>query len=526
MKNFMILVRVLMIWGILSVISCDDKSSEPDLTTPAVEITSPCQGAIVSGIVTITASVTSRLAVQNVVFLVDNDTLAVITEAPYIATWNTETGQNYFHELQCRAKFESGDDIASEIIFVEVKNLLFKAHFNYDWMMPYEGTGIIFISDPAGNLLAESECAGNANIEFEQSPQMPVIPETISVTTIRNKDGNLSLITYLEVPKGSEWTFKRESDIQDNNYQVTFNFNNIPENDGYIISSQWNYHSFHTLSLHSPYNFNFAETPMDFFLQLNTLESGKKYLWIENVTPGNSEVDLSSLIPMTEQLIFLGDLPDWAIVNLCGFPENGSHYSGKYKIDWESFEEGTDVQATIHIPAADFSDYKTEIKVMVQASIWLEYLTQTVYGDIPSSFSRIDAEFDIVNVAPDNFEIQTTGIYDEIFVKWQGWDAISSWQAYSPSYLTAFSLPKLPELIYQDFPDIDEAYLEWFDISLIEYPQLNSYEEILDARFKSPELFFNTINEFRTRTKDTSINIQDRQNAQFDPVVKALLIDN
>lgn len=56
---------------------------------PTVELTSPANGDVVSGSVSITASATDDMGVQQVEFIADGQTIDIATTAPYSTIWNT-----------------------------------------------------------------------------------------------------------------------------------------------------------------------------------------------------------------------------------------------------------------------------------------------------------------------------------------------------------------------------------------------------------------------------------------------------
>src|SRR5206468_827181 len=77
----------------------------PDTTPPTVAITSPSEGATVSGAVTVAASASDNVGVAGVQFFVDGAPLgAEDTTAPYAAAWDTTTASNGSHTLTAVAR--------------------------------------------------------------------------------------------------------------------------------------------------------------------------------------------------------------------------------------------------------------------------------------------------------------------------------------------------------------------------------------------------------------------------------------
>ena len=89
-------------------------------TTPNVSITTPTQGAVVSGTSPIRAAVTTHGAsVTNIQFLVDGTQIALDDAPPYSASWNTTTLGNGAHTVSAIALDEEGNSAtASQTVIV------------------------------------------------------------------------------------------------------------------------------------------------------------------------------------------------------------------------------------------------------------------------------------------------------------------------------------------------------------------------------------------------------------------------
>ena len=92
-----------------------------DKTAPAVNITSPTDGATISGTIPVTANATDNIAVIGVQFLLDGVNLGTeVTTAPYSISWNTATATNGAHILTVRARDAAGNTTISSPINVTV----------------------------------------------------------------------------------------------------------------------------------------------------------------------------------------------------------------------------------------------------------------------------------------------------------------------------------------------------------------------------------------------------------------------
>ena len=498
-----IIFIVVLILGSLFILSCDSSSSDIDITVLEIEISYPSNEMQLSGVVTIIATVSDRRNIGEVVFYVDGDSLAAVSEAPFEAEWDTETEENDIHVLQCKAIDSSGNEALSNTVNVMVKNLLFTANFTNDWLAPEDEEGLLFISDLEGNLLDEASWSGNAVVEFEQSPSMEMIPDMISVTTIYSKpNGDVYLTTNLGIPTGSYWTLKGYPYHKNELDQIEFDFQNVPDHHGYIISSQWNRRYSYLGLPQYPYTFDVYENPADIYFMLNTINSGVQYLWLNNAVTGNYQVDFANLNPTSSKNIDFQESSGSFSKYLYGYTNSVSFYTGNYLIDYDYGHSLVGTTVDVHYPPSYFTDYKTILSLYDSEDSNDSYY-QLTYGDIPDLFTKIDADFSFVNVSQDNYQIETIGTYDEIGTRWRigDYDPYIGWIVYGPPDITQYSLPTLPGLASQYNPNIDNGSFTLNYSFLSDYPQLSSYYEMMDILFNSPDYMFDIVNIDRNRRK-------------------------
>ncbi len=93
-----------------------------DATPPTTSITSPANGATVSGTVTVSANASDNVGVSRVELLVDGSLAGTDTSSPYSFAWNTTTASNGGHSLQTRAYDAAGNAGSSAVVSVTVSN--------------------------------------------------------------------------------------------------------------------------------------------------------------------------------------------------------------------------------------------------------------------------------------------------------------------------------------------------------------------------------------------------------------------
>src|SRR5207245_33 len=94
----------------------------PDMEPPAVTLTAPTGGTIVSNSVLVSATATDNVGVVGVRFQVDGANLgAEVFSPPYTATWNTRNAANGTHTVRAIAR-DLADNSASSSASVTVSN--------------------------------------------------------------------------------------------------------------------------------------------------------------------------------------------------------------------------------------------------------------------------------------------------------------------------------------------------------------------------------------------------------------------
>lgn len=86
-----------------------------DLTAPTISITSPSNGATVSGTVNVTVNATDNVAVSTVSLSVDNIIVASSSSSPFTMSWNSATVTNGTHTIKVIANDAAGNTSSSSV---------------------------------------------------------------------------------------------------------------------------------------------------------------------------------------------------------------------------------------------------------------------------------------------------------------------------------------------------------------------------------------------------------------------------
>lgn len=100
----------------------DSGGGSSDTTAPSVSISSPADGAVVSGTTLVTANASDDVGVAKVEFYLDGALTATDTSAPYEWSWNTTSASDGGHSLTARASDAAGNTSTSSAVDVTVSN--------------------------------------------------------------------------------------------------------------------------------------------------------------------------------------------------------------------------------------------------------------------------------------------------------------------------------------------------------------------------------------------------------------------
>ncbi len=94
----------------------------PDTIAPQAALTSPIDGATVSGTVNISANASDNVGVTKVEFLVNGNVASTVTATPYAYTWDTTAVSNSIYKLSVKAYDAAGNVGTNPSIAVTVNN--------------------------------------------------------------------------------------------------------------------------------------------------------------------------------------------------------------------------------------------------------------------------------------------------------------------------------------------------------------------------------------------------------------------
>ncbi|NQV37288.1 MAG: hypothetical protein HQ509_04675 [Candidatus Marinimicrobia bacterium] len=377
----------------------------------------------------------------------------------------------------------------------------FVANFTDDWLSE-DAEGFIVISDINGQTLNATTWSGNTRIEFD-----PISDSRIIVTTgTRDEYSNTVYMTSNCYVKPGEWTWKGILQTEYLGY-VTLNLINIPNG---LIDGKFSgiYQTIGINEYSSSVLFPLYGENEYLYLSCVLQDESEAYLLVESIVPGSTvTVDLNNLADPTNSETNFHQSTNQFYVRYAGYHVPGQYYNGSYPID--SHEEyGTENADGIGFNhAVETTHYFFEFIDFDSPNHWTgDYWSFYHYGPIPSSTSKINADFSIINSQPDSFQIDITGTVDNVLSNWVwggygGYNQVK-WRVFTNPNFTNLALPRMPDsiAISFDLPYSIEFQLE--NVQIMDYPDLTNHEEVLETLFQSEDYFFNIATDgVRIRTK-------------------------
>jgi hypothetical protein len=498
-----VLIALVLSAGVTILAGCgNDNSTKPDTTAPTVSISSPSPGSVVRDSVLIVATASDDQGLAGVDFYVDDDSVGTDTKKPYQWVWHLEGETFGAHDLKCRARDKASHETMSDEITVTISGVIFTANITSNWWHDGAETGLLFISGTDGSLLAELTWDTSGSYGVTAMQGVTVVPGTIQVTVVtRDASGeHVSVVTSRGVAPAT-WTWRgREQPPLGTPAPITLNFNNNPNQIGYVVSSPWaDQHDF-TVGLPNQLDFLLHDNSNDIFVMYGTGQGAGRYKWFTGVTTGSGQyaADLAGATAATKKSITLPSGNSAHAARLYGFPESGNHHAGVYLLS-TSGATSSATQAALYFPSG-LTDFMSRIGVEAAAGdkYWREIRTGSM-TELAASFAVNNGDLDYAHEDPDNFSAAITGDIEQLRTCWQATGGASTyrWFIYSAPDDKTYALPALPASFATLFGDvaIDAFGLQYSE--LIDYPDLDTYDEVIAETFKGAGYFGDTIDTAR-----------------------------
>jgi hypothetical protein len=372
----------------------------------------------------------------------------------------------------------------------------FSATFN-NYFLPNETGIMLFLSDSAGNLLAQADLNGITHV-YLRPENGGLFPEHLTETLVYKGpvvDGKVTifLYSYLQIlPASWNWTTFESVDKG----TVGLSFNNIPSHTGFILSSYYQW--MHSDTLNPSLYLDLGRDPDNIYMAINTITTGFRYKWITNVSNTHTySVDLSNTTPTLNKTIPVPPTMNCSY-QLSGYLPAGEHAKGLYPLDFGELSGSNTDSVTLHFPATLFADFQFFINTADPSDPhkqWYQYN----FGLIPDRIDHLNGDITIVNSAPGSFQVSTTGTFDRVGSTWKC-DPIGpnryQWTVFGSPAATTFRFPSLPAELESQFVGLVTDSLKLSSVEIKDFAGLNSYDNLIKSMFVSGEYIANLVPQY------------------------------
>jgi hypothetical protein len=367
----------------------------------------------------------------------------------------------------------------------QIKEIM-KINFTNDFI-PDPFKVVVFISSPDGKLYADTSFTENGQHSVMSEFPTDTIPSSFMVTIVKYDlywhNLLIQMNTYQDVTPG-EWTIAGID--KDTIGQSTVTLNSIPEHSGLILYSNQGYNNFTTST--NPQTCRIYTTPDDFYVKMNTKDAGQRFKWLSGFATGNQyTLDLSSMEVPDSMTVTFPFAAGYFEARLWGFADENYELSKAFMFDLILASLQPQDKVSLHYPPGRYSNHRTNLMIRESFLINTVYYSNTI-GEIPASFSQIDAAIIRVQQLGKLITLQASGQYDasrcKLYFASQA-NEIFEWYIYSPSGQDNIITPDISPILSQIFPSVDTADFQLKNIELIDLHYLSSYQEMLDALFNN-----------------------------------------
>ena len=298
-------------------------------------------------------------------------------------------------------------------------NLLIDATFKNNWTSADHKT-FLLIQNLNGDLIADTSFTGNTSLRLVAKDSENV-PERIIVTTVAKFDDSyISVVSNAGVRSGVRWTWDGLEDENILMFTSNISFSNMSEFERGVLSANGQYlrldefEGDHTFEHYGDKN----STEDILFMAYKNDGTGYYQILSEASIINNSfTIDGNDLNLANYKLISnnSGEVANnvllYAYENQESFASKNQHRLGYYGWRQEDFDDNENFHS--YYPP-EYSKFVTNLTSGYWSSQGQKSWYQKIFGEIPNSLEKINADFQLVDSSATNFGINSTGDYDNI----------------------------------------------------------------------------------------------------------------
>jgi len=359
------------------------------------------------------------------------------------------------------------------------KQMLMTINFTNNFINPKLGA-IVFVSDAAGNSLADTSITGNPRLVLSTSETVtPPYQVTIATWDPYMHNFLVNINTYTHVLP-AEWTIRGNRLIStgDASYRLT----NVPQHSDLILNSSSGYSN---LTFANAGSLPVYKSPDSLYVKLNG-SAGPMYKWKTGLVAGASlEIDLSTMNMAGTHTISLPVMAQDFLARVSGYNDT-SDYSALMVTTDEVLGDGTAKdKIVVSYPPSAFVNFHTYLELVENWDSASTY-TYSKFGPLPDEFIKTGAVISGIHPSVGSVLFSVSGSYTETKATWHFQDAdylAFAWTVHGPDTVTSMTLPVLPKSMAAMFPTLSLDSMRLIQMEQSWYPATASFRSYLDVLF-------------------------------------------
>ena len=298
-------------------------------------------------------------------------------------------------------------------------NLLIDATFKNNWTSADNKT-FLLIQNLNGDLIADTSFTGNTSLRLVAKDSENV-PERIIVTTVAKFDDSyISVVSNAGVRSGVRWIWDGLEDENILMFTSNISFSNMSEFERGVLSANGQYLRLDEFEGNHTFEHYGDKNSTEDILFMAYKNDGTGYYQIlseASIINNSFTIDGNNLNLANYKLISnnSGEVANnvllYAYENQESFASKNQHRLGYYGWRQEDFDDNENFHS--YYPP-EYSKFVTNLTSGYWSSQGQKSWYQKIFGEIPNSLEKINADFQLVDSSATNFGINSTGDYDNI----------------------------------------------------------------------------------------------------------------
>jgi len=375
-------------------------------------------------------------------------------------------------------------------------NLLIDATFKKNWADPNYKT-FLLIQNLNGEVIADTSFTGNTNLRLV-AKNGETVPERMIVTTVTKFDDSyISVASNAGIRSGVRWVWDGLENENSLMFTSNISFSNMSEYEKGVLSANGQYLRLNEFEGEYTFEHYGEENSSEDILFMAYKNDGTGYYQIlseASVINNSFTIDGNNLNLANYKLILnnTGEVANnvllYAYENQESFASKNRHRLGYYGYRQEDFDNNENFHA--YYPP-EYSNFVTNLTSGYWSSQGQKSWYQKIFGEIPNSLEKINADFQLVDSSAINFGISATGDYDNIAFNFSSSGSFGSigWSIYlNPDVQDIVSsLPNLSAEVIEYYTEFSstEFLLGLSRVSIYDYLCADNNDEWTDILFSS-----------------------------------------